>query len=168
MIILDTKRAFCGYGDGMDFTARFRASAKVSILLVCGLMLLSACGNSDTKESTGGTSNTEPTYAVFDRAAEESDELPSGLPEHATDAADETTARNVGAYGATSLWLMRGEEPATICLVAHVTDEVWISGCGGDNGPFTLSGDPGRFTVLPDGAPSPNDATQVSENIYSY
>lgn len=154
----------------MGFTDAYRSRTRAAILIVGGFLLLSACGNqnSNVNEGPGDDSNTEPNYAVFDRAAEESDELPSGLPEHATDAADETTARNVGAYGATSLWLMRGEEPATICLVAHVTDEVWISGCGGDIGPFTLSGDPGRFTVLPDGAPSPNDATQVSENIYSY
>src|SRR5690554_3212206 len=62
---MDSECAFCGYGVGMDFTARSRDSAKVSILVVCGLMLLSACGNSGANESPGETSVAQPTYAVF-------------------------------------------------------------------------------------------------------
>lgn len=154
----------------MVIARKYEARTRVSFLIIAGLALFTACGsqNSGTNGSPEEDSNLEPNYAVFDRAAEDSDELPRGLPTHTTEGADEMTARHVGAYGDTSLWLMRGDEPATICLVAHVTDEVWISGCGGEQGPLTLSGDPGLFTVLPDGAPSPNSATQVSENVYSY
>lgn len=154
----------------MNFVLNRRVWSSLVPSVIGVTLLLAACGNqnSDVDSSSKEASNTAPTYAVFDRAAEEADELPSDIPDYAVESVDKTTARFVGEYEATSLWLMRGREPAMICLVAHQSDQKWNAACGGEQGPLAVSGDAGHFTVVPDGDTGPAGATQISENVFSY
>ncbi len=154
----------------MNFASSRRFWSSLVPSVIGGTLLLAACGsqNSDADSSSKEASNTVPTYVVFDRAAEEIDELPHDLPDYAVESADKTTARFVGEYEATSLWLMRGREPAMICLLAHRSEEKWNVACAGEQGPLAVSGDAGHFTVMADGGAGPAGATQISENVFSY
>lgn len=106
-------------------------------------------------------------YAVLEEDAQPADELPAELPGYAGDGADLETARFVGEHDGSSLWLMRGKDNSGICLLAYRDESVWTLGCSSAGGQMGIGGLAGNFTVLPDGAPAPEGATQVSENVYA-
>ena len=101
------------------------------------------------------------TYADLEGERDAADHLPE-LEEYAYDSLDALTSRFVGEHNGTSLWLAKGEEANSACLVAQRGDD-WIIGCGGG-----MSGGPGSFEIYPDGAVVPEGATQVSENVYAW
>lgn len=110
---------------------------------------------------------TGPTYAALETTPQSVDELPDGLSADANDSADLATARFVAEHAGTSLWLTRGTDSATICLLAYQDESTWLIGCGGENGPIGIGGLVGNFTVVPDGHPGPETGTQISENVYT-
>ena len=106
-------------------------------------------------------------YAAFERDAQATDEVPAELPAYAGDSADLDTARFVGEHDGTSLWLMRGSTQTGICILAYRDEEVWPLGCISAGAPMGVGGLAGSFTVVPDDAPAPEGAVQVSKNVYA-
>ena len=80
---------------------------------------------------------------------------------------DEDTARFVGSYDGVDFWLARAETPDTVCLVVYPDDPNWVAACGGEGGGLGVGGLSGDYLVLPDGSPTPEDATKLAENLYS-
>lgn len=133
-------------------------SKGISRLFAIGLMLtllLAGCGI------------TPSTYSILDSKAESEDALPDALPSYAGDSADLATSRFVGEYDGTSLWLLRGEESSTVCLLAFPNVDEWVMGCGGDTDAGAMEGPTGKYVYQPDGLPAPQDATRVSANVYA-
>lgn len=126
------------------------------IAVACSAFLLAGCITSGSP------------YAVFEEEAQPADELPAELPAYAGDGADLETARYVGEYDKSSLWLMRGAEKNDICILAWQDEAAWVLGCGFASGPVGIGGMAGKFTVVPDGVPAPEGTTQVSENVYTH
>lgn len=93
------------------------------------------------------------------------DELPQ-LADYAYGEVDVSTSRFVGEHDGTSVWLAEGLDGYRVCIVADAGDDGWIVGCGG--GTTKISGLAGTFEVVPDHAPAPEGATQLSENVYAW
>lgn len=110
---------------------------------------------------TGCMSGTS--YAVLDREAEAADALPGAVE---TELLEPETARFVGEDDGASLWLVRGVEASTICLVAYRTDDAWVSGCSGEGGGLAVRGEVGSWEVAPDGAPAPAGTRKLFDNIF--
>ncbi|MGL3151678.1 hypothetical protein ACSS7Z_15120 [Microbacterium sp. A82] len=127
----------------------------MAVIATCAALTLTGCAPSDSA------------YAVLDRDAQPADEVPEALPAYAWDTADPTTARFVGKHDGTSLWLARGGDKANACLLAYVDEDAWILSCGGSGSSFGADGVAGAFTVVPDGAPSPDGMTQISDNVFT-
>ena len=109
-----------------------------------------------------------PSYGVLDREAEPEDALPDAVAEQDSgDVADLSSARLVGEHSGTSIWLLRGVEPGTVCGRAFPEDGVWGMGCGGNGSPVEMSGPAGHFVTVPDDYPTPDGATRVSDNVYA-
>lgn len=92
------------------------------------------------------------------------DALPADLPDHAYRDVYVDSSRYVGDDDGTQLWLVRGTERDSVCLVT-VTDidaDDWQIGCSGAAGPLTM----GSYVVHSDGYPTPDDAVPISENVY--
>lgn len=98
-----------------------------------------------------------------DRAS--GDELPV-LTDYAYDAVDASTSRFVADHEGASIWLAEGLEGTTVCLIVDAGADAWVVGCGG--APTRVGGLTGSFEVVPDGAPAPEGATQISENVYAW
>lgn len=128
---------------------------RVAAALVCSVLALAGC-------SASGSS-----YAVLDRDAHPEDEVPAQLPASAGDGADLDSARFVGRHENSSLWLMRGDDDSGVCLLAYLDEATWAIGCASDDGPMQVGGLAGSFTVIPDHAAAPENATQISGNVYA-
>lgn len=105
-----------------------------------------------------------PPYADLAGEPTAQDALPADLPDHAYRDVDVDSSRYVGDDGGTQLWLVRGTERDSVCLVT-VTDidaDDWQIGCSGAAGPLTT----GSYVVHSDGYPTPDDAVPISENVY--
>lgn len=105
-----------------------------------------------------------PPYADLAGDPTEQDALPNGLPAHAYGDIDVDSIRYVGDDEGTQLWLARGAERDSMCLVS-ITDidaDDWVVACGGVAGPLTI----GSYVVHSDGYPTPDDAVAISENVY--
>lgn len=92
-----------------------------------------------------------------------SDELPQL--DDAFGDVDAASSRSVGAHDGTLLWLARGAESSSVCLVAFAGGEDWVVSCGGDT--LEIDGAVGNFLVQPDDFPAPEGATKVSENVWA-
>lgn len=107
-------------------------------------------------------------YAVLDRAVEPADAVPDAVAEQDSgDVADLSSARFVGEHSGSSLWLIRGLDEKTVCVLAYLDESQWGMGCGGETGPVEMSGPAGHFMALPDDYPAPDGATRVSDNVYA-
>jgi hypothetical protein len=135
---------------------RPRRRALLALATACAALALAGCAAAG------------PTYSVLDREAEAADAVPGDLPAQAGDGADLDSARVVGEHEGSSLWLMRGDEPGTICLLSHRDDGAWIVVCSDEGTGLQTEGETGHFAVVPDGAPGPEGTSQVSENVYAY
>lgn len=105
-----------------------------------------------------------PSYADLAGDPTQQDALPDGLPDHAYGDIDVDSSRYVGDDDGTQLWLARGTERDSVCLVS-ITDidaDDWQVACGGAAGPLTA----GSYVVHSDGYPTPDDAVPISENVY--
>jgi len=126
----------------------------MALIATCAVLTLTSCAASGSG------------YAVLDSDAQPADEVPEALPASAWDTADSSSARFVGEHDGTSLWLTRGGDETDVCLLAYADEDTWVLGCGGGS-PFGVAGVSGSFTVIPDGVPSPEGMTQISENVYT-
>ena len=134
---------------------RTRSATRAAVVVAVAALGLAACA------SPG------PTYAALDRAATPADALPDDLPAHALEDVEPDSARLVGEHDGTRLWLLRSAIPELeICLLAFVDAADWMQGCGGGD-EVRVSGGPGDFTVLADGAVVPDGLTQVGENVHA-
>ncbi|MFJ6532439.1 hypothetical protein [Microbacterium sp. NPDC091662] len=107
-------------------------------------------------------------YAVLDREAAPADALPDAFVEQDSgDVADLSSARFVGEHSGSSLWLLRGVDQGSICMLAHQDETVGNMVCGGDGGPVEMSGPAGHFVTVPDDYPTPDGATRISDNVYA-
>lgn len=111
-----------------------------------------------------GCTSSGVTYSGLDGKAEAVDELPEIVQDSDAEI-DVESARFVGEQDGASVWLARGEQPDTVCLVASEADD-WVVSCGAEGGPMTVAGEPGKYVVVPDGAPAPENATELSDNVY--
>lgn len=136
----------------MSAMSQLRVAALASLALA-SIVLLSGCMAS------------QDAYADLQGDRESHDELPR-LADYAYDNVDVSTSRFVGEYDGTSLWLARGLEDSSICIVAAAADDAWFAGCGGAT--TKIGGIAGTFEVIPDGARGPEGATRVSENVYAW
>lgn len=93
------------------------------------------------------------------------DELPP-LADYAYDNVDVSTSHYIGEHDGTSLWLAQGRENSTVCLVADAGENAWVVTCGG--AATKVSGVAGTFEVVVDGAPAPEGAVKVSDNVYAW
>jgi hypothetical protein len=112
-----------------------------------------------------GCSSSGATYSALDRDAESADELPGVVLEGGGDI-DVDTARFVGEHDGVSLWLALAERPDTVCLVVYPNDQDWVTGCGAEGGPIGVGGPAGDYVLIPDGAPAPEDSSQLTDNVY--
>ncbi|PRA80639.1 hypothetical protein [Microbacterium sp. MYb66] len=132
------------------------ARAAAGLLLALSAIALSGCTASSAS------------YAVLDRDAEPADTVPDGVIEQDSgDVADLSSARFVGEHSGSSVWLLRGVEPSTVCVLAYLDESEWGMGCGGERGPVEMSGPAGHFTTVPDDYPTPDGATRISDNVYA-
>lgn len=132
------------------------ARTTASLLLTLSAIALSGC--------TAFATN----YAVLDRDSEAADAVPDGVVEQDSgDVADLSSARLVGEHSGSSIWLMRGFEPSTVCILAYRDKDEWGMGCGGSRGPVEMSGPAGHFTTVPDDYPTPDGATRISDNVFT-
>lgn len=125
----------------------------IGIAAICASLALSGC-------STPAAS-----YTLLDQPASSADEPPADLPDYAFDNSDRESARMAGVHGDTSLWLLRGTDEG-VCLLSYAGLEAWSLACSGGS-ELSSFGEAGHFRVLPDGAPGPEGATQISENVYA-
>lgn len=105
-------------------------------------------------------------YPIFDRAAQPEDTTPTSLPDYARDNIDLITTRYVGEHHGTQLWLGKGREAATVCLLAYPDDHDWVIGCGGEGQNEVYGVKVGRFVFQPDEHPAPEDSEAISDNVY--
>ncbi|MAM53312.1 hypothetical protein [Microbacterium sp. UBA3394] len=105
---------------------------------------------------------------MLDQDARPEDKVPEQLPAYAGEEADLESARFVGKHDDSSLWLMGSNEGSGVCLLAYEDEAAWVMGCASEGSPIEVGGLAGHFTVLPDGAPAPDGATQISENVYTH
>ena len=110
-----------------------------------------------------GCSFSASPVAVLDRDRAAGDEL-HVLEDHAYESVDEPTSRYIGDHEGTDLWLARGTDSGSVCLIVVTAEEDWITGCGGL--PTRLGGVGGTFEVRADGALPPEGMTRISENIF--
>jgi hypothetical protein len=116
----------------------------------------------------GGCAAFPTSYAVLDRDAEPADTVPDDVIEQDSgDVADLASARFVGDHSGSSLWLLRGVEPSTVCVLAYRDESEWGMGCGGERGPIEISGPAGHFAAVPEDYPTPDGATRISDNVYA-
>lgn len=109
-----------------------------------------------------------PSYGVLDREAEPADAVPDAVAEQDSgDVADLSSARLVGEHSGSSIWLLRGVEQGTVCVLAFPGDDEWSMACGGEGAPVEMSGPAGHFVTVPDDYPTPDGATRVSDNVYA-
>lgn len=109
-----------------------------------------------------------PSYGVLDREAEPADAVPDAVAEQDSgDVADLSSARLVGEHSGSSIWLLRGVEQGTVCVLAFPGDDEWGMACGGEGAPVEMSGPAGHFVTVPDDYPAPDGATRVSDNVYA-
>lgn len=109
-----------------------------------------------------------PSYGVLDREAEPADAVPDAVAEQDSgDVADLSSARLVGEHSGSSIWLLRGVEQGTVCVLAFPGDDEWGMACGGEGAPVEMSGPAGHFVTVPDDYPTPDGATRVSDNVYA-
>ncbi|MBZ4487717.1 hypothetical protein LQ938_02695 [Microbacterium sp. cx-55] len=102
-------------------------------------------------------------WSDLDREPSADDAIPGSVTW--VDGADESSVRFVGEYEGTRLWLLRTERG--ICLVQYPESKEWASGCTEPAGEFATSGPGGSFRVYPDDGIPPDDAVQISENVYA-
>lgn len=133
-------------------TARRRTGLAIGALL--SVLLLAGCA------SFGNG------YPILDRQPEAADEVPDTLPAHAGDDADLSSSRFVGEHDGTSLWLMRGKAPETVCLLAYPDADGWVLGCGDIAGQSGVGGPAAQYVYQPDFAPAPPDSIEISANVY--
>ncbi len=105
-------------------------------------------------------------YSDLGGEATRQDALPASLPEYASRDLDIESSRYVGDDDGTRLWLARGAEEGTVCLVIVSAAEEWFVACGGEAGPMTTGGVVGSYTVHADHHPIPDDAVEISANVY--
>lgn len=87
------------------------------------------------------------------------------LTDEALQGFDRETTRLVGTHDGTDVFLAVAESSAGACLLAYASDVDWVSGCMEGEG--SVGGVKGlTFVVLPDGAPVPDDADRVSDNVF--
>lgn len=115
-----------------------------------------------------GCTGSATSYAALDREAESADAVPFPVIEQDSgDAADLASARFVGEHSGSSLWLLRGVDQGTVCVLAYQDESAWGIGCGGEGGPVEMSGPAGHFITVPDGYTTPDGATRISDNVYA-
>jgi hypothetical protein len=112
-----------------------------------------------------GCSPSGATHSVLDRAAEPADEPPSVVAESSEDIAADS-ARFVGEHNGAGLWLARSTTENGICLIVHSNARGWVTGCTDGGGQLGVSGPAGAFVVLPDGSPTPDGTSQLTENVF--
>ncbi|MGH3691631.1 MAG: hypothetical protein ACRDT7_15885 [Microbacterium sp.] len=109
-----------------------------------------------------------PNYGVLDREATSGDAVPDAVTEQDSgDVADLSSARWVGEHSGSSIWLLRGVDQGSICVLAFPEGGEWGMACGGEGGPVEMSGPAGHFVTIPDDYPAPDGATRVSDNVYA-
>lgn len=108
-----------------------------------------------------GCSSSGVSYALLDREAQSSDQLPEQVIDGSADI-DPNSSRFVGDHDGADLWLARAERADTVCLVVFPNEADWVVGCGAEGGGLGV----GDYMVVPDGSPSPDGATKLSDNVY--
>ena len=127
--------------------------ASATALVLASITLLSGCST----DLVG--------FSDLQGERESRDELPE-LTDYAYDDVDVSTSRYVGEHAGTSLWLARGLENSTVCLVADAGEDEWVVGCGG--GTVGVDGLAGKYQVVVDGVQAPEGAVKISENVYAW
>lgn len=121
-----------------------------------------------TATALSGCTAFAPSYGVLERDAEPGDAVPDAVAEQDSgDVADLSSARLVGEHSGSSIWLLRGVEQGTVCVLAFPEDGEWGMGCGGNGAPVEISGPAGHFVTVPDDYPTPDGGTRVSDNVYA-
>lgn len=130
-----------------------RRKKTLGVAVVSAALLLTACANSSS-------------YAALDREAKSSDVLPTVVSDSDNQIISDSS-RLVGEQDGVSLWLAKGSEPDVVCLVVYPNDEEWAVTCGGAGAVQKLTGPSGGYVLAPDGMPTPEGGTQLSENVFS-
>jgi hypothetical protein len=129
-----------------------RARPALAAFAVLALLGLAAC-------SAQGASG----FSDLDREPSTADAIPASVSVEGTGAP--TTARFVGEYEGTRLWLM--ETDRGLCLVMYPDGGDWLSSCTEPAGELGASGPGGDFVVIRDGGYPPPGAIRVSANVYA-
>lgn len=132
---------------------RARRTTAIAALGAAVLTVLVGCS------ASGGSG-----YALLDADASSDRSIPP-LPDHALDDVDEATLRYAGASEGTELWIARGAEGATVCLLVYPGEDGWVTACGGDSGPLETSSADATYRLQPDGLPVPDGWTAVTGNV---
>ncbi|MGC5172782.1 hypothetical protein ACPW96_16880 [Micromonospora sp. DT81.3] len=133
-----------------------RSATSLLLLLATSLLLLAGAAI----VLVGGVGGSG--FALLDRDAESADALPADLAGDAYDSVDTASARWVAEHDGDQLYLARGTEVGTVCLLVHRED--WVVGCGGPQ--LGVSNATRTYYVQPDADPDPVTGTKVTENVF--
>lgn len=135
-------------------SARSVRSSVVAIAIAVSALALAGCATSASP------------YSDLDRAAEPSDQLPDSV---AADAAvDSESARLVGEYEGTRVWVSRGASEDRACLVMVPTGGDAQAACDFVGREISVSeGSAVTYLLLPDSGRAPDeDHLRLSDNVY--
>ena len=134
----------------------FTRALVVAIALVASSLALAGCGLGP------------PSYSDLHRDARSSDEPPADIA--AEGVIDSESARLVGEYDGTRVWLSRGASEGIVCLVIAPTSVDVEVACGAAGTEIHASeGSAVSYYVVADGASPPDvgDSTRLSDNVYT-
>jgi hypothetical protein len=135
------------------------SSSRRRILAAIALGLAAAC--------LGGCAIFGASYSDLRKDAESRVALPESV--RSDSGLDTDTARYVGDYEGTQVWLSRGSvDDDGICIILAPTDEPASVACDVVGSQLSASHRPARYYVVADGAEVPDDGenTRLSNNVY--
>lgn len=79
-----------------------------------------------------------------------------------------STARFVGDHVGTQVWLSRGSDDDSVCIILAPLEGTPSVECGTAGNELSATSRPARFYVVPDGGEVPDDGdnTRLSNNVY--
>lgn len=126
--------------------------ASFIVFVGCGVFVLAGCA-------------VAPGYSLLDREPTPADSLTPDFIESVPQV-DSETSRFAVDDGGTLLWIAKGVEDGTMCLIIQIEGEGMEGLCGGP--PVTVSSvSTPTYSLYVDGVPTPEGHRKVSDNIFA-
>lgn len=127
---------------------------------------LAAIAGSIVAFSLGGCSMFGPSYSDLEGDSESAVALPEEVKSNGDLNAD--TAHFVGAHEGTQVWLSRGAEDDSVCIILAPVEGAASVACASAGSELSITSRPARFYVVPNGGQVPDDGDneRLSNNVY--